>query len=221
MYKEFAAGCLVLFILFLICKQAKKKSPRTLQTIIWGVLGLCVVLQVIYNCAVMFPDFYMDTVGGKLRFATFSENLLAYNDGWDFCDEILQPILKNRTVKLDDTAPYYRTYFDLLSKECEFESFDASTRNAVFASDGDFDFVTSFETFRIMDYVKDPDALPDILKAKLENETPPDVRIHMASVQEEDALVCLVAPDTSLYLLGEKQLSAYTDQANGGADHAN
>lgn len=209
MFKEFIAGCLVLFILFIICKLIMKKSPRALRFIIWSVLGLCIVLQLIYNCVVMFPDYYMETPGGMWRFATFSENLLAYNDGWDFRDEILQPILKHRSIKLDDTALYYKKYFELLSPACETASFEKRAKDSVFAHQGEFDFKTEFETFRIMDYVKDPDAIPAELTAMFEEETSPDLYIHMDSVKEEDALVCLVAEDHAVYILGEKRFEGY------------
>lgn len=209
MFKEFAAGCLALLILFVICKIIRKKSPRALSIIIWSVLGLCVVLQIIYNCIVMFPDYYMETPRGMWRFATFSENLLAYNDGWDFRDEILQPILKHRSIILDASAPYYRKYFELLSPACTTQPFDEKARSAVLAHASDFAFKTEFETFRIMDYVKDPDTVPKDLTAMFEEETSPDLYIHMDSVKEEDSLVCVVMEDHAVYILGEEKLAEY------------
>ncbi len=223
MFKEFLAGCLVLAILFIICKQIFKKSPRTLQIIIWSVLGLCIVLQVVYNCVVMFPDYYMETPGGMWRFATFSENLLAYNDGWDFRDEILQPILKHRRIKVDAAAPYYHKYLELLCPACETASFEQDIKESVFAHQAEFDFRTTFETFRIMDYVKDPDTVPAELTKMFEQETSPDLYIHMESVKEEDALVCLVADDHAVYILGEKKLAEYEGNTvasiEGGAEY--
>ncbi|MBE5847948.1 MAG: hypothetical protein E7300_09765 [Lachnospiraceae bacterium] len=209
MFKEFAAGCLALLILFVICKIIRKKSPRALSIIIWSVLGLCVVLQIIYNCIVMFPDYYMETPHGMWRFATFSENLLAYNDGWDFRDEILQPILKHRSIILDASAPYYRKYFELLSPACETTFFEKRAKESVFAHQTEFDFKTTFETFRIMDYVKESDTIPAELTAMFEADTSPDLYIHMNSAKEEDALVCLVDDNHAVYILGKKKFEGY------------
>ncbi len=215
MFKEFAAGCAVLIILYIICKQIQKKAPGALRIIILSVLGLCIVLQVVYNCLVMFPGYYMETPRGKWRFGTFSENLLAYNDGWDFRDEILQPILKHRSIKLDDTAPYYRKYFELLSPSCETASFEQSMKESVFSHEAEFDFKTTFETFRIMDYVKEPDLVPAELTEMFEEEEAPDLYIHMESVKEEDKLVCLVNEDHAAFILGEKKLAEYTSDPAG------
>ncbi len=229
MYKEFAAGCLVLLALYFICRSIKNRSPRTFRKILWSVLGLCVVLQIVYNCLFMFPDYYTETISGTWRFGTFSENLLAYNDGWDFRDEILQPILKNRSIKVDASAPYYHKYFKLLASRSESDSFNAAERDAVLTHTSDFDFVTEFETFRIMDYVKDPESIPEELMTMFENETSPDIHIHMDSVKAEDALVCLVDKNYAVYILGEKKMSEYIGEplednteasSKGGSSHA-
>ncbi len=110
MFKEAFAGIFILF-LFYLCYRFLWRKRRRASIMLMAALLICFcAANIIYNSIVMFPDYYMDTVGGCFRYGTFSENLFAYSDEFMFRDNILFPILRNRSVALDESAEFYRKY---------------------------------------------------------------------------------------------------------------
>lgn len=175
---------------------------------------ICLVVaclaNIIYNAIVMFPDFYMDIVDGRFRYGTFSGNLFAYSDEFLFQDNILFPILKNRTVTLDNSAGFYKKFFTLYAEECHMEQIPDSKKETVLSRRSDFDFSHEFTCIGIMDYVKDE--IPDSLTDSFENEVYPDVFIDTASLKDQQELIVIMDTDYNLYVMSK----AYYEEMTGG-----
>ena len=76
MFKEAFAGIFILFLFYLLCRFLYRKHIKTLSVLTIAILTFACASNIVYNSLVMFPDFYMDTVGGVFRYGTFSGNLL-------------------------------------------------------------------------------------------------------------------------------------------------
>ena len=159
----------------------------------------------------MFPDFYMDIINGRFRYGTFSGNLFAYSDEFMFQDNILFPVLRNRSVTLDDAAGFYEKFFTLYADECLTEHISDPQRESILSHKADFDFSHEFSCIGIMDYVKDK--IPDSLTDSFENEVYPDVFIHTGSLKGQQQLVVIMDADYNLYVMSE----AYYEEITGGA----
>lgn len=214
MFKEALAGIFILFLFFLLCKYLWKKYSKRLSLLVILSLGIFCLANFFYNAAVMFPDFYMDTVTGPYRYGTFSGNLFAYSDEFMFQDNILFPVLRNRTVLLDNSADFYEKFFSLYAKSSESIEISESSRSSVLTSVSDFDFSHEFSCIGIMDYVTD--GIPQKLAASFEEEIYPTVYIHTASLEDEPTLVVIMDSDYTLYVMGQ----TYYQNLTGGNIHA-
>ena len=213
MFKEALAGVLVLSLFYGIYRFLRRKRMKAAAVLAGALLLFSIFANIIYNSIVMFPDFYMDTVTGPYRYGTFSENLFAYSDEFMFQDNILFPVLKNRTVLLDARAGFYQKFFSLYSASCQQEEVPAANMEAVLAHKEDFSFSHEFSCIGIMDYVTD--GIPAQLTADFEEERYPFIFINIASLKGEPALRILMDEDYTLYIMSE----AYYQTITGGISH--
>lgn len=214
MFKEALAGIFCLFLFYCICKFLWKKNKPGLAALVAVVLSGSCLAGILYNAKIMFPDFYMDTVTGPYRYGTFSENLFAYSDEFMFQDNILFPVLRNRTVLLDNSADFYEKFFSLYAKSSESIEISESSRSSVLTNVSDFDFSHEFSCIGIMDYVTD--GSPQELAASFEEEIYPTIYIQTASLEDEPTLVVIMDSDYTLYVMGQ----AYYQNLTGGNIHA-
>lgn len=207
MFKEAIAGIFILFLFYLLCRFLYKKNKKTLSVLTLTILAVSCLANIVYNSLVMFPDFYMDTVGGVFRYGTFSGNLFSYSDEFMFQDNILFPILKNRTVSLDDSAGFYTKFFSLYSKGTETVPIPEQTRRKILSlKKEDFDFSHEFSCIGIMDYVTEE--IPAELLPSFEEEIYPTLYINTASLSEQPSLVVVMSSDYSLYVMGTEYYNA-------------
>lgn len=213
MFKEAFVGIIILFLFYLLCRRLYHKKQRALSSLVMICLVIACLANIIYNAVVMFPDFYMDIINGRFRYGTFSGNLFAYSDEFMFQDNILFPVLRNRTVTLDDTAGFYEKFFTLYADECITGQITDPQREAILSHKTDFDFSHEFSCIGIMDYVKDE--IPDSLTDSFENEIYPDVFIHTGSLNGQQRLVVIMDADYDLYVMSE----AYYEEITGGTSN--
>lgn len=214
MFKEALAGIFCLFLFYCLFQFLWKKNQKAAGLTAVLLLSAACAANIFYNMTVMFPDFYMDTVTGPYRYGTFSENLFSYSDEFMFQDNILFPVLRNRTVSLDASAGFYEKFISLYSKDYALFEISEDSRSKVLTHVSDFDFTHEFSCIGIMDYVTDE--IPQALTASFEEEIYPTVYIHTASLKDEPALVLLMDHDYTLYVMGK----AYYQSITGGNDHA-
>ena len=214
MFKEAFAGIFILFLFYLLCRFLYRKHIKTLSVLTIAILTFACASNIVYNSLVMFPDFYMDTVGGVFRYGTFSGNLFSYSDEFMFQDNILFPILKNRTVSLDDSAGFYAKFFSLYSKGTETIPIPESTRQKILSlMRDDFDFSHEFSCIGIMDYVTEE--IPEELIPSFEEEIYPTLYINTDSLWKQSSLVVVMTSDYSLYVM----VSEYYNTIAGGNDN--
>lgn len=214
MFKEALIGIFCLFLFYALFQFLWKKNQKAAGKAAFSLLVLSCAANIIYNAAVMYPDFYMDTVTGPYRYGTFSENLFSYSDEFMFQDNILFPILRNRTVSLDATADFYEKFISLYAKSYEKLEISPQKRTALLSCAEEFDFCHEFSCIGIMDYVTD--GIPKALEASFDEEIYPDVYIHTASLKDEPALVVLMDKNYTLYVMGK----SYYETITGGNTHA-
>lgn len=201
MFKEAFLGLLCFALLFFICYRIKKQSNRVLTIVIGFCLFLGIIANLIYNCIIMFPDYYMEVVSGTYRYGTFSENLFAYNDEFMYRDTVLFPILRGRNVSFDDSsnAAFYEKFFTLYSDSLTPLSVSDLDRKTVIDHLGDFAWKGDFSCMKVMDYVKD-DVPQALVEPFSENEFPA-VYIHTDSLPEQSDLAVVVSTDYTVYIM--------------------
>lgn len=217
MFKEALAGIFILFLFYLLCRFLWSRNKKLLAGLVFALLVVSCAANIIYNAFVMFPDFYMDTVSGTFRYGTFSENLFAYSDEFMFQDNILFPVLKNRTVLLDDTADFYEKFFSLYSKNCVSFVPPSKDRETVLRHKEDFDFSHEFSCIGIMDYVKE--GIPDALTDSFEEEIYPYIYINTASLRGAADLVIIMDEDYTLYVMSGAYYSGIIGGSGNGGNH--
>jgi len=213
MFKEAFAGIIILFFFYSFCLFLRKKSPKALSTLMIAALGVFCVANIIYNFLNIFPDYYMDIVNGRFRYGTFSGNLFAYSDEFMFRDEIIYPVLRNRSVSLDKNADFYEKFVSLFAEKYERIEIPQEARQSLLSHQGDFDFSHEFSCIGIMDYVTDE--IPEELIPSFDEEIYPTLYINTNSLKDQSRLTLIMGQDYSLYVMSE----AYYQTITGDTDH--
>ena len=212
MFKEAFIGIFILFLFYLLCRFLWKKNQQKLSVLILLALVISCGANIAYNARNTFPDFYMDTVTGAYRYGTFSENLFAYSDEFMFQDNILFPILKNRTVELDTSAGFYEKFISLYAEDYVPLEVTENSRSAILTHVSDFDFSHEFSCIGIMDYAKDE--IPAQLISSFDEDIYPWVYIHTASLKDQQQLVCIMGSDYSFYVMGKDYYTTVTGDSD-------
>lgn len=199
MFKEAFLIVILLFLFYFIIKKLSARRPAWIIGLTGGLLVLFCAGNLIYNQLYTFPDYYMDTKTGVYRYGTFRENLFAYNSEFRFQDEVLFPILKNRTVLLDDSTDFYHKFFTMFSKDVRSVTLSEQERQVLLSHKEDFDFSHEFTCIGIMDYVTDD--IPEELVPTMDEKIYPPVYINTASLQGKEQLIAVVDQDYSLYIM--------------------
>lgn len=199
MFKEAFLIVILLVLFYFILKKVSARRPAWIIGLTGGLLVLFCAGNLIYNQLFTFPDFYMDTKTGVYRYGTFRENLFAYNSEFRFQDEILFPILKNRTVLLDDSAGFYHKFFSMFSKDVKAAELSAEEREILLSHKDDFDFSHEFTCIGTMNYVTDD--IPEALVPTMEEKVYPWIYVNTSSLQGKEQLIALIDADYNLYIM--------------------
>lgn len=199
MFKEAFLIVILLFLFYIIIKKLSARKPGRIIGLTVGLLVLFCAGNLIYNQLYTFPDFYMDTKTGVYRYGTFRENLFAYNSEFRFQDEILFPILKNRTVLLDDSSGFYHKFFTMFSKDVQAVTLSGEERENLLSHKEDFDFSHEFTCIGTMNYVTDN--IPEALVPTMDEKIYPWVYINTSSLQGKEQLIALIDQDYNLYIM--------------------
>lgn len=213
MFKEAFTGIIVLFLFYLFCIFLLKKNNKALSKLIITATVIFCIANTVYNFLNIIPDYYMDIVNGRFRYGTFSGNLFAYSDEFMFQDEIIFPVLKNRSVSLDKNADFYEKFISLFAENYERIEIPEETRQTVVSHQNDFNFRHEFSCIGIMDYVTE--GIPEELLPSFEEEIYPTLYINTDSLKNQSRLVILMEQDYSLYVMSE----AYYRSIAGGKQH--
>lgn len=204
MFKEFLLGVLILFIVYLVLRFFYKKNihKNTYSSFIFGLLGVFILFMLTYNMFNIYPDTYLDTYTGVYRYGTFSENLFAYSKEFRYRDEILFPILRNRTVELDSNGSFYKRFFSMFSEDLsENLSVPEVKRKRILSDTSSFDYQTDFNCIGLMDYATD--SIPEELRDSFDEKKFPGLYINTSSLKNNSYLVAMVDSDYTVYLMGK------------------
>lgn len=211
MFKEAFLIAIILFLFYFFIKKISARRPKWIIGLTGSLLLLFCAGNVIYNQLFTFPDFYMDTKTGVYRYGTFRENLFAYNSEFRFQDEILFPILKNRTVLLDDSAGFYHKFFSMFSGNVQSVVLSGEERKILLSHKDDFDFSHEFTCIGTMNYVTDN--IPEALVATMDKKIYPWVYINTSSLKGQEQLIALIDQDYSLYIMSVEYYKQIQEEA--------
>ena len=199
MFKEAVLIVVLLFFFYLVIKKLSVRRPGLIIGLTGGLLILFCAGNLIYNQLFTFPDYYMDTKTGVYRYGTFRENLFAYNSEFRFQDEILFPILKNRTVLLDDSSDFYHKFFTMFSKDVQTVTLSVEERETLLSHKEDFDFSHEFTCIGTMNYVTED--IPEALVPTMDEKIYPWVYVNTSSLQGKEQLIALIDQEYNLYIM--------------------
>ncbi len=123
------------------------------------------------------------------------------------------PVLKNRSVSLDNNANFYEKFISLFAESYERIEIPDETRQAIISHQSDFNFSHEFSCIGIMDYVTEE--IPEELIPSFEEEIYPALYINTDSLKNQSRLVIIMEQDYSLYVMSE----AYYQSIAGGMKH--
>ena len=211
MFKEAVLIVVLLFFFYLVIKKLSVRRPGLIIGLTGGLLILFCAGNLIYNQLFTFPDYYMDTKTGVYRYGTFRENLFAYNSEFRFQDEILFPILKNRTVLLDDSSDFYQKFFTMFSKDVQAVTLSGEERETLLSHKEDFDFSHEFTCIGTMNYVTDD--IPEALVPTMDEKIYPWVYVNTSSLQGKEQLIALIDADYNLYIMSVDYFKQIQEEA--------
>ncbi len=211
MFKEAVLIVVLLFFFYLVIKKLSVRRPGLIIGLTGGLLILFCAGNLIYNQLFTFPDYYMDTKTGVYRYGTFRENLFAYNSEFRFQDEILFPILKNRTVLLDDSSGFYHKFFTMFSKDVQTVTLSVEERETLLSHKEDFDFSHEFTCIGIMNYVTDD--IPEALVPTMDEKIYPWVYVNTSSLQGKEQLIALIDQEYNLYIMSVDYFKQIQEEA--------
>lgn len=211
MFKEAVLIVVLLFFFYLVIKKLSVRRPGLIIGLTGGLLILFCAGNLIYNQLFTFPDYYMDTKTGVYRYGTFRENLFAYNSEFRFQDEILFPILKNRTVLLDDSSDFYHKFFTMFSKDVQTVTLSVEERETLLSHKEDFDCSHEFTCIGTMNYVTED--IPEALVPTMDEKIYPWVYVNTSSLQGKEQLIALIDADYNLYIMSVDYFKQIQEEA--------
>jgi len=203
MIKEFILICIIMCILWVVLSKLIAKISRVniRQWIPAMIIIVAILVNVVYNTVRFFPDTWLSTVGGDYKYGTFTGNMLTFSDDFMYQEEMLFPLLKNRTVYLDSKALYCKKFFETYSKSVEMV--DLAERVKIGPA-YNYDYIFEFEALDQMSYTWDENMTDDI-KANFEEDKFPKIFLNMAELAESDSIVVAADEYNNLYFSASRR----------------
>lgn len=196
MFKELFLTLVIVVLLLLVLCYIKSKSVKLIRWIILFCLVFGIVVNILYNAKNIFPEVYIDTVDGHIKYADMDKNLFSYDDEFIFPDQIIFPILRNRTVyTTNQENPYYFFLEKFSENTVEIESIDS---DMVVANKEDFDFSGRLACIWFMDYIRIDS---ESLNKQLEEKKFPQLYINVSSLENCDDLIVTHDSDFNMYIM--------------------
>jgi len=194
MIKEFIVICIIACLLWLVLRFAFKNTVACQ----WGpalVIVALIIVNAVCNTVRFFPDTWLTTVGGDYKYGTYTGNMLSFSDDFMYQEEMLFPLLKNRTVYLDNRALYCKKFFETYSKQLEMV--DIKDRGKMGPA-YNYDYIFDFEALDQMTYIWDEN-MPEVLKAQFEEDKFPKVFLNMEEIAGVESVVVTMDENYNLY----------------------
>lgn len=200
MFKEAFITILCFIAIYVILRILLHKNELLAKRLIAGGLALTLLLNIGYNVHAFFPALVLDGIN---YLGDAEGNLLIYNEESEFQDQILFPVLQNRTVLIDESADFYTLFLRTFAKKAEAFTLTEYERGLLLSSSDSLPFSTVFHNVNLMSY-----AFPSFV-AILEV---PDVYLDKDTLSGEDTLVAVSDEAGNLYLFTQKTYREVTGQ---------
>lgn len=192
MFKEALITVLCFIGIYVILRILLRKNMLLAKRLIMGGLMLTLLFNIGYNVHAFFPAFVLDGIN---YLGDAEENLFIYNKESEFTDQILFPVLQNRTVLADESADFYELFFRTFAKTTEALSLTNGERDALICKRDALSFSGPLHIVNLMNY-----AFPGFQKLT----ELPILYLDEASLSGEDTLVAVSDDDGNLYLFTQK-----------------
>lgn len=192
MFKEALITVLCFIGIYVILHILLRKNMLLAKRLIMGGLMLTLLFNIGYNVHAFFPAFVLDGIN---YLGDAEENLFIYNQTSEFSDQILFPVLQNRTVLADESADFYELFFRTFAKTTEAFSLTNDERDALICKRDALSFSASLHIVNLMNY-----AFPGFQKLT----ELPILYLDEASLSGEDTLVAVSDDAGNLYLFTRK-----------------
>lgn len=149
MFKEALVTVLCFIAIYIIFRILLQKKERLAKQLLAGLLALTLLLNIGYNVHAFFPAFVLDGVN---YLGDASGNLFIYNEGSEFPDQILFPVLQNRTVLIDESADFYALFFNTFAKKTTNVSLTADEHASLISARDQLSFSDRFRLVSLANY---------------------------------------------------------------------
>lgn len=191
MFKEALITVLCFIGIYVVLHILLRKNVQLAKRLIMGGLMLTLLFNIGYNVHAFFPAFVLDGIN---YLGDAEGNLFIYNKESDFPDQILFPVLQNRTVLADGSADVYALFFRTFAKKTEALSLTKDERDALIFKRDALSFSASLQIVNLMNY-----AFPGYKLTEL-----PNLYLDEASLSGEDTLIAVSDDAGNLYLFTQK-----------------
>lgn len=203
MVKEFILICAIALVAWFALKKIIGTNSDRVRKIAIGIIILGIMINIAYDMYRLFPETWLNTVGGDYRYGTFHGNMLAWSDKFMYGEEILIPMVRNRHISLDEDAAFCSKFFSIYGKDIEKVKVLDEDRKAVIAQVVNSKNIHSceFEALALMGYTWDVNMPSDLIDG-FDNHIYPFVYIDMDSIKDKRGLKIVMDDDRSLYIVG-------------------
>lgn len=192
MFKEAFITVLCFTGIYVILRFLLQKNELLAKRLIAGALTLTLLLNIGYNIHTFFPSLVLDGIN---YLGDADGNLFIYNEESEFTDQILFPVLRNRTVLIDESAQFYELFLRTFSGTAEELSLSENDCALLLSTPDNFSFTAPLHIVELANY-----AFPD--HAKLPKM--PVLYLDEDGLAGEDTLIAISDDAGNLYLFAEK-----------------
>lgn len=200
MFKEALITVLCFIGIYVVLRILIRRNELLAKRLIMGGLLLTLLMNIGYNARAFFPSFVLDETA---YLGDAHENLLLYNEESAFRDQILFPVLTNRTVLLDESAEFYALFFRTFAGATEKFSLAENERDLLIRARETLSFSTLLKLANLMNY-----AFPEYVEIS----EVPRLYLDESKLTGADTLIAVSDDSGNLYLFTEETYREVTGQ---------
>lgn len=192
MFKEAFITVLCFIGVYVVLRVLIKKNTLLAKRLIIGALALTLLLNIGYNVYAFFPALVLDGVN---YLGDAEGNLFIYNEESEYRDQILFPVLQNRTVLVDGSADFYALFFRTFAGSTEDVTLPENERAVLISAQDTLSFSAPLKIINLMNY-----AFPSYAAIS----EIPMLYLDESNLSGEDTLIAASDDNGNLYLFTQK-----------------
>lgn len=199
MFKEAFITVLCFIGIYVIFRILIRKNELLAKRLIVAGLTLTLFLNIGYNVHAFFPTLVLDGIN---YLGDAKENLFLYNEGSEFPEQILFPVLQNRTVLTDESADFYTLFFRTFAGSAQAFTLTENERSALISARNTLSLSAPLKLVTLMNYAfPGYQELPEI----------PTFYLDETKLSGEDTLIAVSDDNGNLYLFTEATYREVTE----------